>query len=86
MKYSNATILFLVQGIVAAPSLLSQLRHKTANPKVPSSGDDITLSIKVSQSPIGKAMHRGGSFGTCWLLCWPEESECPEGWYSKQET
>jgi len=42
MKYSTATILFLVQGIIAAPSLLSQLRHQTANPKVPSSGDDIT--------------------------------------------
>jgi hypothetical protein len=42
MKYSAATILFLVQGIIAAPSLLNRLRHKTANHKFPSSGDDIT--------------------------------------------
>ncbi|RBR10303.1 uncharacterized protein FIESC28_09511 [Fusarium coffeatum] len=84
MKYSTTTLLILAQGITAAPSLLSQFRHKNANVKVPDSAEDITLSIKVSQSPIEK-MHHGGKWDICWLMCWPEEHQCPETWYSKKE-
>ncbi|KAL4731757.1 hypothetical protein ACLX1H_000739 [Fusarium chlamydosporum] len=43
MKYSAVTLLALTHGIVAAPSLLSQLGHKNTKSKPLRSGDDITL-------------------------------------------
>lgn len=42
MKYSAVTLLALTHGIVAAPSLLSQLGHKNTKSKPLRSGDDIT--------------------------------------------
>ncbi|XEV02718.1 hypothetical protein FSHL1_008005 [Fusarium sambucinum] len=85
MKCSTVTVLVLVPGIVAAPSLLSKLSRPNAKASHASSGDDITLSIKLSQSPMKSALYHAVHYDICWLLCANEEIQCPDNWYSKQE-
>ncbi|KAG8672725.1 hypothetical protein FPOAC1_006011 [Fusarium poae] len=84
MKYSTATVLILAQGIVAAPSLLSKLSRQNNKVVHQSSGEDITLSIKVSQSPMKGDLAHSMNYDICWLLCADHEITCPEKWSSKQ--
>ncbi|KAF5229465.1 hypothetical protein FAUST_10398 [Fusarium austroamericanum] len=85
MKSSTATILVLAQGIFAAPSILSKIGHKNSKASHRSTGGDITLSIKVSQSPMKGEIHKAVNEDICWLLCASEEISCPENWYSSKD-
>ncbi|EKJ74332.1 hypothetical protein FPSE_05478 [Fusarium pseudograminearum CS3096] len=80
MKYSTATILVLAQGIFAAPSFLNKIGHKNFKASHRSTGGDITLSIKVSQSPMNGAFHKAVKDEICWLICASDEIECPDDW------
>ncbi|KAJ4258231.1 hypothetical protein NW762_008380 [Fusarium torreyae] len=78
MKYSTAALLALVHGIVAMPWSVTQPKHSGS--KVLSTNEDITLSIKVSQSPLRKEDHHVKAYDICWLLCASDEIQCPEDW------
>ncbi|CAF3468910.1 unnamed protein product, partial [Fusarium graminearum] len=85
MKYSTATIIVLAQGIFAAPSFLNKIGHNNSKASHQSTGGDITLSIKVSQSPMNGAFHKAVKDELCWLICASDELECPDDWYSKKQ-
>ncbi|KAF5026512.1 hypothetical protein F66182_1372 [Fusarium sp. NRRL 66182] len=82
MKYSTVAIVALAQGIVAMPWSVAQ--HDHSESKFTSTNEDITLSVKVSQSPLRKGTPTANSFAICWLLCASEQVRCPDGWYAKQ--
>ncbi|CAF3503072.1 unnamed protein product [Fusarium graminearum] len=84
MKHSTATILALAQGIIAAPSILSKLSHENVRAIHASPGEDYTLSIKLSQSPMESDLQQTVNFEACWLVCFIKEHECPQGWYAEQ--
>ncbi|PTD07369.1 hypothetical protein FCULG_00006082 [Fusarium culmorum] len=86
MKYSTATILVIAQGIFAAPSFLNKIGHKNSKASHRSTGGDITLSIKVSQSTMKDVMHKAVNEDICWLLCASEEIPCPADWNMKHST
>ncbi|KAF5624505.1 hypothetical protein F52700_9674 [Fusarium sp. NRRL 52700] len=77
MKYSAIALLALAQGIVAIPSLLGQIKQSQSKVLMP--GQDISLSIKLSQVHKDKA-HTKHNEDICWLLCASEEIQCPDGW------
>ncbi|KAF4958313.1 hypothetical protein FGADI_2479 [Fusarium gaditjirri] len=83
MKYSAVTLLALAQGIVAVPSLLSQIKQSQS--KVLTPDQDISLSIKLSQVPMQIEKPHAKQSDICWLLCASEEIECPEKWFSSHQ-
>ncbi|KAK7416689.1 hypothetical protein QQX98_005015 [Neonectria punicea] len=77
MKFSTATLLALANGIVAMPWAGSSGK----------SNEEITLRIKVSQSPMHQhhEVPAISKHDICWLICASEAPDCPEGWYSSKQ-
>ncbi|KAF5586980.1 pathogenicity protein [Fusarium pseudoanthophilum] len=81
MRFPIATTVLLSNGIAAMPWSFANYKH--------SENEEITLRIKVSQSsPENTWSHKGKGVANAntfckpgWRGCWPEEHECPNGWY-----
>ncbi|KAH7141420.1 hypothetical protein B0J13DRAFT_637095, partial [Dactylonectria estremocensis] len=69
LRFSAATLLTIATGIVAMP----WSSKSTSN-------EEITLRIKVSQSPAKLKGVLPSKLDICWLLCAQESIECPENW------
>ncbi|TPX10835.1 uncharacterized protein E0L32_008224 [Thyridium curvatum] len=75
MKFTTALV-----TLAAGASAMPWASHFGTGKHHRNTKDDVTVHIKVDQSPVRSSKLHASNFEICWLVCWPEAPTCPDGW------